>query len=241
MRLLTWNVAARRSQTAEQLAAVAALEADVVCVQEVTRSTTPAWVAELTGRGFAVETTAPQAGRRLAVLTAARDGPLERLPPVPGAPWPERVLRVRTAGGIEVVNVHSPVSPAPGLAKVLTHEAVHAALAGHPGPAVLCGDLNTPRREHADGTVTTFGRDPRHDAAERLLVRGLGWTDAFRALHGHGAREPSWVWPHGGGWRLDHVLCHGLVPRACAYVHGVRDRGLSDHSAMLCDVELPSR
>jgi endonuclease/exonuclease/phosphatase (EEP) superfamily protein YafD len=204
-----------------------------VCLQEVTRSTAPLWRAALGGHH--VETTEPADGRRLAVLTAAR-GPVERLEPVAGLPWPERVLRVRLADGVEVVNVHSPISQSPGRVKVVTHEAVHAALAGHPGPAVLCGDLNTPRREHADGTVTTFGKDPRHDAAERLLVRGLGWTDAFRAVHGYAEREPSWVWPHGGGWRLDHVLCRGLAVRACAYVHAVRDHGLSDHSALLAEL-----
>jgi exonuclease III len=213
---------------------VRALAPDVLCLQEVTRSTTPLWRAALAG--LHVHATAPAGGRRLAVLTATR-APAEPLGAVPGLPWPERVLRVRTADGVEVVNVHSPISQSPGRVKVLTHEALFAGLRDGAGPAVLCGDLNTPRREHADGTLTTFGRDERHDRAERLLLRELGWTDAFRAVNGLGERSPSWVWPHGGGWRLDHVLCRDLVPRGCVYLHEVRDHGLSDHSALLAELE----
>ena len=66
-------------------------------------------------------------------------------------PWPERILCC-TGGGVEVVNLHSPIAPAPDLAKVRTHEAVAAYLArASARPRVLCGDLNTPRRELPDG------------------------------------------------------------------------------------------
>ena len=75
---------------------------------------------------------------------------------VEDVPWPERVLAVR-ADPLEIVNVHSPISPKPGLVKVLTHEAVFRHLATGAGPRIVLGDLNTPRREHADGTV---GRSP---------------------------------------------------------------------------------
>ena len=61
---------------------------------------------------------------------------------------------------------------------------------------MLCGDLNTPRRELEDGTLLTFAHDTngrlrpergeRWDRAERALVRDLGWMDAWRALHGYG-------------------------------------------------------
>ena len=53
---------------------------------------------------------------------------------------------------VELTNLHSPIAPAPELAKIRTHEAVAAHLAsGGSGPRVLCGDLNTPRREYPDG------------------------------------------------------------------------------------------
>jgi len=215
---------------------VLALDPDVVCLQEISRRGRPRWEEALAGAGLHVVATDVPAGRRLGVLTATRQEQ-RRLPDVPGLPWPERVLRTE-ASGVQVVNVHSPISQAPGLVKVVTHEVLAAALRDAPPPVVLCGDLNTPRREHEDGTVTTFGRDARHVAAEEALVRGLGWTDAFRALHGYAERSPSWTWPHGGGWRLDHVLVHGMRPLACRYVHEWRTSGLSDHSGLVAELDV---
>jgi endonuclease/exonuclease/phosphatase family metal-dependent hydrolase len=236
---------------------VTALEPDVVALQEVTRRTLPRWRDALAAAGLAHATCPldggpPAAGRRLAVLTASRAVASARPAPA-GLPWPERVLVTGLAEPIalEIVNVHSPISPAPALAKVRTHEALHAALA-EPGatPRVLCGDLNVPRREHPDGSVLTFAhtssgrlrpeRGERWAAAERALVTGLrdhGYVDAFRALHGFDAREASWTFPGGkGGWRLDHVLVRGLRPVAAAYAHAWREAGLSDHSALVVEL-----
>ncbi|HZC13586.1 MAG TPA: endonuclease/exonuclease/phosphatase family protein [Thermoleophilaceae bacterium] len=256
MRLLSWNVAGRVTRQPEQAEMIAAIVPDVVALQEVTTRTEPLWRAALAEMEMAgCETTldgAPSTPgrRRLGVLTAARE-PLARLAS-PDVPWPERLLCCRL-GDIEIVNLHSPISPAPDLAKVRTHEAVAAYLAAAGLPArVLCGDLNTPRRELPDGDVLTFAHDSagrlrpergeRWNSAERALVYGLreqGWVDAFRTLHGYGAREASWTFPphDRGGWRLDHVLVEGLRPVASAYAHDWRRSGLSDHSALVVDLE----
>ena len=254
MRLVTWNVAGRVRRLPEQAEVVAATAADVVALQEVTRRTLPLWRDALADAGLphavsALDDFDPPLPRRLGVLTAARE-PLERLAPPDGLPWPERVVYART-GEAMVVNVHSPISPSPGLAKVLTHEALAGDLAlATDGPVVVCGDLNTPRREHEDGSVLTFAHDThgrvrgdrgeRWVAAEEALVVGLrdhGYVDAFRALHGYGERHPSWTYPRGGGgYRLDHVLVRGLEPVAAAYAHDWRSAGLSDHSALVVDL-----
>ena len=254
MRLVTWNVAGRVTRQAEQAAVLAAVEPDVVALQEVTARTLPLWREELDAAGLtSIQTPAsssPAGRRRLSVLTAARE-PLRPLP-APEVPWPERLLCC-ALGDIEVVNLHSPISPAPELAKVRTHEAVASYLEAAPSPTVLCGDLNTPRRELPDGTVLTFAHDSagrlrpergeRWHRAESALVHGLreqGWVDAFRALHGYGEREASWRFPQDrGGWRLDHVLVHDLRPVASAYAHDWRRSGLSDHSALVVDLERP--
>jgi exonuclease III len=257
VRLVTWNVAGRVTRQPEQLAAVGSVAADVIALQEVTKRTLPTWRAGLEELGLShvqcpLDDGPPPKPRRLAVLTASR-APLEPAPDPVGLPWPERVLATRV-GGILVVNVHSPISPAPDLAKVLTHEAVHAHLAAlPPGPVVVCGDLNTPRREMGPGDVLTFAHDTRGRlrpergerwaAAERALVTGLaghGFADAFRTLHGYGERAASWTFPGGkGGWRIDHVLVRGLDVRAAAYAHAWRDTGLSDHAALVADLGEP--
>ena len=221
----------------------------------MTARTLPLWREALTGMGFSGSETALEAAHRaerrrpLGVLTAAR-APIRRLPSPPDLPWPERLLCCLVED-VEVVNLHSPIAPAPDLAKIRTHEAVAAHLAARPGEGgrVLCGDLNTPRREFPDGDVMTFAYDSagrlrpergeRWDRAERALVHGLrqsGWVDAFRSLNGYEHREASWTFPGDkGGWRLDHVLALNLEPEAARYAHEWRRAGLSDHSALVVD------
>ena len=72
-------------------------------------------------------------------------------------------------------------------------------------------------------------------------LRDLGFSDAFRTLHGYAERSPSWTWRqisgHAGGWRLDHLFCSPpLRPVACRYHHDWRDDGLSDHAALEADL-----
>jgi exonuclease III len=252
MLLISWNVAGRVKRLPQQAERLLALQADVVCLQEVTRSTLPVWRALLRDAGYAgIENgELPTSGRArpLAVLTASR----RSLHPVlvDGVPWPERVLAVHMSDGTELVNVHSPISPKPDMAKVRTHEAVHRHLADEP-PAharILCGDLNTPRSERSDGSVWTFARDrhgrlrpergERWDQAELALICGLepyGYRDAFRLLHPQVVDELSWEWPRwGGGYRLDHLIVSAtVVVEDCRYEHSWREDGLSDHSALI--------
>ena len=253
--LLSWNVAGRVTRAAEQADLVVGLGADVVCLQELTPATAARWSGRLADAGYEVAVAempaARDSSRPLGVLIAGRSA----VEPVAVAdvPWPERVLAARV-DGVEVVNVHSPISPKPGLAKVLTHEAVfrHLAAAGD-GPRLVCGDLNTPRREHPDGTVWTFARTragvlrrergERWDAAETALVRGLsrfGFRDAFRELHGHSLKEVSWSWPRGGGYRLDHLIVSAeIAVKECAYLHDWRtELKLSDHSPLRAELAM---
>ena len=162
--------------------------------------------------------------RRHGVLLASR-APLEPAAAL-GVPWPESALALRT-GALEVHVVHVP-NAANGLIKPETLAAMRAGLAARRGaPVVACGDWNTPRRELPDGTVWSFARDGKGrlrearagfwDDAELGVVPGLaelGYADAFRSLHGYASREPSWAWRHGGGWRLDHVMCSAALEPA---------------------------
>jgi exodeoxyribonuclease-3 len=254
-------VAGRVQRLPEQAELVVGLDADLICLQEVSASTAPRWAALLGEAGwnhsFVAQPGAPAPGitarrRPLSVLTATREPaqPVE----IVDLPWPERALAVRTRG-LELVNVHSPISPSPGLAKVLTHEGVHQHLAAGAGPRILCGDLNTPRREHPDGSVWTFARDQygrlredrgeRWDEAELALIKGLEplrFRDAFREEHGPAWKEVSWEWPRwGGGYRLDHLIASAEVSvRAISYAHEWRQARLSDHSALVADLEWAS-
>jgi endonuclease/exonuclease/phosphatase family metal-dependent hydrolase len=257
MLVLSWNLAGRVRRLPEQADHVLDVGADVICLQELTRRTLAVWreilgTAWYAGVEHACVDRQGDRARPLVVLTACRT-PITRVA-VAGVPWSERVLAVTCADGSEIVNVHSPVSAKPDLAKVRTHEAVHvhlAAAAGH--PRLLCGDLNTPRREHSTGEVWTFARDQwgrlraergeRWDAAELSLLRGLepyGMHDAFRRRHGCERRELSWEWPRWkGGYRLDHlVVSSDFTVNEVDYLHAWREAGLSDHSPLLAELAL---
>jgi exonuclease III len=264
VRLISWNVAKRVSRLAEQAAALASRAPDVVALQEVNARTWPLWVAALETCGLphvacsldgADPAREPAARRRGGVLLAAR-APLGSAASLV-VPRAETTLAAEV-DGVVVHNAHVP-NAANGWTKVDTLVALRAGLAAVGGPRILCGDLNTPRRESADGAVMSFARDSRGrlreergerwDAGELGVVPGLreiGFTDAFRALHGYAERSPSWTWRqiggHGGGYRIDHVfLSPELEALAAVYHHEWRDTGLSDHAALEVDVGLAGR
>jgi exonuclease III len=265
MRVITWNVARRSSRLAEQSAALARREPDVVALQEVTHRTLPLWRAALERIGLphtraslddADPSRAPAERRRTGVLLgsgAALRDPTTTLP----VPWSETAVAAVAATGIGPVEVHCLHVPnaANGWIKAQTLQAIRAGLQAAPPIArVVCGDLNTPRRELENGEVRSFARDsrgrlrpergPDWDEAELRVVpglRNLGYRDAYRSLHGYGSREPSWTWQrisgHGGGWRLDHLFTSPeLEPAASVYHHSWRNEGLSDHSAFEADL-----
>ncbi|MBV9535167.1 MAG: endonuclease/exonuclease/phosphatase family protein [Solirubrobacterales bacterium] len=265
IRLITWNVARRTSRLLDQATALAEREPDVVALQEVTRQTLPLWrhafelmgLAHIRASALRGDSTGGASGRRTLVMIASRVTlvDVDRQLPVPRLESALSVLAHASWGPLAVHCVHVP-NAANGWVKVETLQALRRGLET-PGPAsrVLCGDLNTPRRELPDGTTISFARDsrghlrpdrgPEWDAAELGVVPGLrdlGYRDAYRTLHGYGSRSPSWTWKtiagHNGGWRLDHTFVSpALLPRACQYHHEWREQRLSDHSALETDLE----
>jgi exodeoxyribonuclease III len=255
--LLSWNVAGRVRRQSEQAELIAELAPDLVCLQEIRATSARAWTMALQSAGWPhialARSGAPATDpdRRLSVLTAAKR-PLTEVEIDGDLPWPERVLATET-DGLHLVNFHSPISPKPNLVKVRAHEALHAHLASTNGPTALCGDLNTPRREHIDGRVWTFARTnrgklrpergERWDRAELALIKGLepfGFRDAFRAVHGYERRELSWQWQQwGGGYRLDHLIVSSEVDvETVEYLHDWRqESGLSDHSPLIARLD----
>jgi exonuclease III len=232
----------------------------VIALQEVNARTWPLWRAALETIGMpwsacslddADPTREPAARRRGGVVLAARE-PLGHAEPL-ALPRAETALAA-TVDGIAVHTVHVPYA-GNGWVKVETLAAVRAGLATGSGPRILCGDLNTPRRESPAGDVMSFARDSqgrlradrgeRWDSGELGVVPGLrdlGFADAFRTLHGYAEKSPSWTWGriagHGGGYRIDHLFTSAeLRPVAAVYHHAWRDAGLSDHSALEVDVE----
>ena len=262
VRLITWNVARRTTRLAGQARALAARSPDVVALQEVTRRTEPLWTraCELLGlphvqSGFIRAAGDPEHSPAMWVMLASR-APMSEAATTLQVPRPESAVAAcvqSELGPVEVYCVHVP-NAANGWVKPRTLQAIRRGFqTASANPRVLCGDLNTPRRELPTGETISFARDTRGrlrpdrgeewDQAELGVIPGLrdlGFTDAFRGLHGYESREPSWTWKriagHGGGWRLDHILASApLRPVACRYHHQWREQDLSDHSALEAD------
>lgn len=163
LRVVTWNVARRSSRLVEQATALALREPDVVALQEVTRRTAALWRSAFEMMGLphvraslddADPARAPAARRTTGVMLASRT-PLRGLEALAG-PWPETALCAATEsirGQVELHCVHVP-NAANGWVKVESLHAIRRGLAvAAPAARVLCGDLNTPRRESPDGEV----------------------------------------------------------------------------------------
>jgi endonuclease/exonuclease/phosphatase family metal-dependent hydrolase len=199
-------------------------------------------------------------GRRYANLIASC-WPLARTPVTDfQIPYPEKVVSAVIAAptvALEVHNAHLPPGSTRPLHKLATFEGIFERLA-QPArrPRILCGDFNTPRLEHSDGTVETWaGRRPalakRWEEAERAVLVGLrdfDLTDAYRALHGYDTHPTSYL-PgdrDARGRRYDHIyVSNDAKPSACGYHQDwLRDR-LSDHAAVYVELDLanepPSR
>lgn len=273
MRVISLNVnRAGGGRVAAQVRALAAREPDIVAVQEVALCHVAAYRAAFDDAGYphvcgSVATpTALHIGRRSVGVLVASRWPLAPLAPaMPGLPWPERLLSVTVAmpwGEVEAHNIYVPLTYGDMDAgvKVRTLDALFMGLSAAPHPRrLLCGDFNAPQDETTAGEVITFGQTwrksghyavthPAAHASEDRIFRDLAahdLHDVFRALHGFGRREISWLHaPSQRGFRLDHLFAsRALHPVTCDYLHDFRaasaeaDGGrswsrLSDHAAL---------
>jgi len=184
-------------------------------------------------------------------------------------PWPERVLSARMlvrGAWVEVHTTHIPPGSSNGWTKIDMLRGLYVGLARQSAiPRILCGDFNTPQVERSGPIVVTWAQRIRPDAtvalcasvrgrpgaegdaAERDILLGLAaydLPDVFRLLHGYGAEAFSWVLRRGARTvrrRFDHIFAStSLRPSACAYLHDVRECGLSDHAALEAAFDPPS-
>ena len=123
--------------------------------------------------------------------------------------------------------------PGPALCRVLFLEQLLEAVKASAGAGrvVLIGDLNIVGRDH-EPRYSMF-RSWEYDALDQLAALGL--VDAFTELH-PGVQAHSWIGRTGNGYRYDYAfVSHDLMGsvRRCDYLHEPRERGLSDHAALL--------
>jgi exodeoxyribonuclease-3 len=102
---------------------------------------------------------------------------------------------------------------------------------------LLIGDYNVVARRHQPALPGFFPYEyAMHDELE-----DHGLRPAHELLGPHRAQPHSWIGRTGTGYLYDYVhvgdALHDRVER-CAYLHGPRTRGLSDHAAVAARVRL---
>jgi exonuclease III len=252
VRLLTWNLNARSNAALAQAEAVLALEPDVAVFQEVTARAWPLLRDALRPYGYrgavagardGAEASAPRGVVAFArVRFALGDGHQ--------TPRPDLVvhLKLREPLRFDVLGVHVPTRAGAGglTEKVRFQEALLHAIRTARVPLVVAGDFNAPKAERGPGDVEAFmprshSRAHAAELAFHVHPDVLGLRDAFRHCNGYEPQEISWAWKNrgkSGGYRLDHILASPTVePRACWYEHALRQRGLSDHSPLVVDLD----
>ncbi|MFO0861681.1 MAG: endonuclease/exonuclease/phosphatase family protein [Phycisphaerales bacterium] len=139
--------------------------------------------------------------------------------------------------GLHIPDDSHPTARATCWQRVVASARVHRAQ-----PHVFLGDFNT-GRHHIDEEGRTFTC-----TAQLGAVATLGYADAFR-IFAPDAREWTWIAPvrsrlrpentaGSGGFRIDSALVSpALLPRmrGARYSHSVREKGISDHSAMVVE------
>ena len=119
MRIVCWNVARRSSRLAEQAAALAGREPDVVALQEVTDRTVPLWRAALETIGLAHARASldgadparvPAARRRTGVLLSSRASLANASAALP-VPWPETAIAAVASSTARRVRVRPNAKP----------------------------------------------------------------------------------------------------------------------------------
>ena len=256
--VLALNVSAPPEARARELLAwlwVEGEEDDVWVLTEVSPSPGSRLIARVCrAAGFAVHVTDARLGGGLGVMVVVRDPALqgevedvEGLSVLPGRVLPLRVSR-REGGEIRLLAVYGaasdPVRYSSSVQRQRKREWIAAFdawlgewLAGDPdAPAVLVGDLNLVDPLHDDELRYVLAEETEFLAKLTASTSpgGHGLVDAYRLRHPD-AREVSWVDHSGVGCRYDHAFVSAdLAPAvvSCDLLHGAREAGLTDHSAL---------
>ena len=247
MRIVSWNIRAGGGKRAREIATqIEAWNADVVALCEFRGTPASQQLAhDLSDLGFGAQLMAIDEKKlaRNGLLVASRY-PLKqvRLRNAPQEPCRWLLAQVEAPQPFTIGAMHIP-NYVTGR-KYPYHNAVLDVIGKwRRGPGLLVGDTNTGKID-LDEEVPCFNRR-EHEWMEAMEKRH--WHDAFRYLKGE-ERAYTWYSPNGrNGFRLDQGFVNrqmiGSVVDA-QYVWGKlatnpkRRDGLSDHAALLLDLEV---
>lgn len=232
MRIVSWNILQGGGRRLEGIcAALTEWSPDIVVLQEVRRSSVSRLSEALAGIGLGHDFFPHTKAASDNALFLASKEPLDAGDFLEEPTELCHILEAETQG-LTLLPVHFPQKAA----QVPLFDAVlkdSDSLLQH--DCLLIGDLNC-GLPFQDSSEKTFV-----NARYFQALKDAGWCDLYRQLHGDEARDFSWISPRTQrGFRYDHALAGPtLAARASAlqYDHTVRERKLSDHSALLLDID----
>lgn len=239
MRLVSWNImAGGGGRCAALVHTLLRYDADVLVLQETLCARGPDLCHALRRDGYRYGASAPRGPKDRGLCVLARR-PIRRRrasPPPHAAIYPRGWLELDVAdAGFRLAAVYGPAE-GPAISRFWDAAAGWLACRARK-PFLMLGDYNA----GASGVDAERYRFKAGTAFAALS--GLGLVDVWRREHGE-RREHTWFShrPGGGegrGFRIDHAFASAeLAPRllGCRYDHSVRQRRLSDHSALVVDV-----
>ncbi|MBU6374013.1 MAG: exodeoxyribonuclease III [Alphaproteobacteria bacterium] len=248
--IAAWNVNSILARLPTALEVLKAIDADVVCLQELKCEDGRFPRLEIEDLGYGVETHGQKTYNGVAILSRYRIEEVAR--GVPGfedvqSRYIEAVIAA-PEGPVRVASLYAPNGNPVGTEKFTYKLAFMEALTAHAQarlaleePFVIAGDYNViPRDEDCHDPRVWMGDalyQPESRAAYRRL-ENLGFADAYMQADGRTHQYTFWdyqagAWPKDHGIRIDHLL---MSPQAADRLQGVeifrKARGLekpSDH------------
>jgi exodeoxyribonuclease-3 len=231
VRLVTWNIRAGGGTRLPRIAAALALhQADVLILTEYRSGEAGHRLrAVLRDQGYVWLSPVEPPGISNGVLIATRKKPGSIAHVTDNVPEPWRMLTV-TIDCVRVFGIYMPNLKV----KIPYWEALIDVSRPHAGRhALAIGDFNT-CRAFVDEPGATDRTAPFLDK-----ILDAGFRDVWRERFPEG-REFSWYSHRGNGFRVDHAFASsGLARRIreIRYSHAERCVGVSDHSALLLDID----
>ncbi|MDX2233514.1 MAG: exodeoxyribonuclease III [Hyphomonadaceae bacterium] len=236
-----WNVNSINARLPTALAVLKAIDADVVCLQELKCEDTRFPTPEIEDAGYNVVTHGQKTYNGVAILSRHRIEDVVRgLPGMEGddqARWIEAVIDA--PGGVaRIASLYAPNGNPPGSEKTAYKHRFMDALVAHAQARlaleerfVIAGDYNIIPREADCHDPRAWEGDalflPESRAKYRALAN-LGYVDAYMQADGAPHRYTFWdyqagAWNKDHGIRIDHLMCSPQAADRLDRVHIHRD------------------
>jgi len=246
LRLLTLNISGPSLARAGLIASfLGEVDADVVVLTETRDNEgTRTLLHWCRTQGYLVTGDLPSTSGERGVAVARRVGP-DRVPPAAEVDLTHRLVIddiAREPSGIRLVAAYVPSRDASQRKidrKRTFLDQMATALRGvtQGGRVVFMGDLNIVGRTHVP-RYTAF-KSWEYDALDEIAAAGL--SDVFAEIN-PGVQVHSWVGRTGRGYRYDYAFVSADLMdtiQSCDYLHAPRERGISDHAAVLLTINVP--